>query len=132
MNEPTRRKLINENTCSTDWLFVNLQNFWMKCPDDGVHISQRLLKLTEEVGEISGAFISVTDPVNKKNNTVQDIINECADTQIVLWDFLRKVADEYEYTYEDMENAFHESIKIGLSNFKAYLEKRDKLREKRI
>lgn len=60
------------------------------------NLNRRLLKVLEELGETSEAYLSVSSPHNYKNKTWEDYREESVDTLIVLIDVaLTKLGDAY-------------------------------------
>lgn len=51
-------------------------------------LSRRVIKLAEEVGEVSQAYFSLTSKRNKKNKTWDDVREELADVVLIALDLL--------------------------------------------
>lgn len=69
----------------------DFQEFFDRIEEIGVdrsrdNISRRLVKVCEELGELSEAILNVTCAINYKNKTVSDIMEEAVDCVIVMVD----------------------------------------------
>ncbi len=61
-------------------------------------ITRRLLKVKEEIGEISEAYLGISGNNNYKNKTIDDLYEECVDTIIVLIDTAITPCPDCSYT----------------------------------
>ena len=52
------------------------------------NVGRRIIKLSEELGELSEAYLSYTNPNSYKNKQYEDIIEEAVDCAIVSLDIL--------------------------------------------
>lgn len=86
------------------------------------YLSRRVIKIGEESGEVSEAFLSVTSDSNGKNKTFIDVREEAVDTAIVGLDIaLTKFPGEEEWTDEQLYAAVEEMIAKKLAKWRKKL-----------
>lgn len=84
------------------------------------NLGRRILKLSEELGEASQAYLNVTSPSNGKNKTWGDVREELADTVIVAVDCaLTPTPDQVlaGFTRAEVEEAFAAEIETKLAKW---------------
>lgn len=89
---------------------------------DERYLSRRVIKVGEESGEISEAFLSVTSESNSKNKTFEDVREEAVDTAIVALDIaLTKFPGEEEMDDEQLYAAVENMIAKKLTKWRKKL-----------
>ncbi|MCK9531856.1 MAG: MazG-like family protein [Gammaproteobacteria bacterium] len=83
---------------------------------------RRVTKLSEETGEVSEAFLSVTSESNGKNKTFEDVREEAVDSAIVALDIaLTKFPGEEDWDDEQLYTAVEDMIAKKLKKWKKKL-----------
>ncbi len=89
---------------------------------DERYLSRRVIKIGEESGEVSEAFLSVTSDSNGKNKTFTDVREEAVDTAIVGLDIaLTKFPGEEKMTDEELYQAVEAMLIKKLNKWKKKL-----------
>lgn len=74
-------------------------------------LSRRIIKLAEEIGELSEAYLSVSSETNYKNKTWSDVREEATDAIIVALDvFLTDMPEDKNKSFEDKVHLLNEII----------------------
>lgn len=99
-------------------IFKSLWNINKKRKSKNSNFSRRLLKLTEEVGEVCQAYYSLTSKSNNKNKTWDDVREELVDVILIATDLLmtempdEKISSEkYQYIKTRIENEMLRKMK---------------------
>lgn len=89
---------------------------------DEYYLARRIIKLGEEKGETSEAFLSVTSESNGKNKTWIDVREEAVDSAIVALDIaLTKFPGEEDWDEEKLYEAVDAMIAKKLKKWKKKL-----------
>lgn len=78
-------------------------------PDER-NVLRRIVKLNEETGEVSEAYLGVTSDANLKSKTWDDVIEELADTFIVATDIVFTDFQGEQLTAEQLEARLTDKI----------------------
>ena len=82
------------------------------------NFARRHIKLSEEYGEVSEAYLSVTSPSNAKGKTWDDVREELADCLIVTLDLiLTPLPDQENYSPEQIEQGMMEMVRTKLAKW---------------
>lgn len=86
------------------------------------YLSRRVIKIGEESGEVSEAFLSVTSDSNGKNKTFNDVREEAVDTAIVGLDIaLTKFPGEEDWDDEKLYTAVENMLAKKLAKWRKKL-----------
>lgn len=89
---------------------------------DERYTSRRVIKVNEESGEVSEAFLSITSDSNGKNKTWEDVREEAVDTAIVALDIaLTKFPGEESWDDEKLYTEVENMIAKKLAKWKKKL-----------
>lgn len=92
--------------------------------------ARRMLKLGEEYGEASQAFLSVSSENNSKNKSWDDVREELTDCIIVALDlYCHKMPDEDEATLESKLASLHSMLDKKLKKWHKKQKKKDDVSE---
>lgn len=82
------------------------------------NITRRLLKATEELGEVSQAYLAVTSKRNRKAKTWDDVREEVADVLIVMVDIaLTPLPDREKQSRGEVREALIEEVQRKLAKW---------------
>lgn len=92
---------------------------------------RRIIKLSEEVGELSQAYLSLTSSQNRKNMTTEDVLEEAVDCFLVSLDIALRAAKWHraqKEVYRPAREILDDMIQRKLSKWQAsVLAKNDSL-----